>query len=134
MSKHDPFNTHLVTCAKPESAVSLYLSGSLSHSRIKKEWSTSSVSDCDLGLIASGSLKAIFQIVERRKCVIFYPFAKTIIIIKYQLYKFGKKHNISRLRLRKIKIVYFSCWFHIFTNLQQGRYMTRWLLKSRYTI
>lgn len=29
MSKHDPFNTHLVTCAKPESAVSLYLSRGL---------------------------------------------------------------------------------------------------------
>lgn len=37
MSKHDPFNTHLVTCAKPESAVSLYLSGSLSRSRINKK-------------------------------------------------------------------------------------------------
>lgn len=53
MSKHDPFNTHLVTCAKPESAVSLYLSGSLSHSRIKikKKWSTGLVSDCDLRLL-----------------------------------------------------------------------------------
>lgn len=81
MSKHDPFNTHLVTCAKPESAVSLYLSGSLSHPRIKREWPTSSVPDCDIGLIASGSLKAIFQMVQRRKLVVFYPVIEKLISV-----------------------------------------------------